>query len=301
MSSSSDPDYAAIFQFHYVVGPALFTAVYILLCLWFVRQSVKNTTYVYIVLTIFCLLRVAAFIIRAILAATWSLHGKLGIFIADEILFGVGFFALLYSAYTLVLDREIMSSSRSPTRDSFPLIMRLTRDRRIFRVALIVGIILGVNGTIDAASSNPSKAHTGAQLRRASTIVFLVLTIIQALQTGLAFGRSAAEGHSPSATPLYPSPPIPLAGLHPQRRFGDMYGMHILIVISFLLLVREIFLIATIGDAPRQNKEAFWFPFVALPEVLAAGCYSVSGLVPPRAELRMREPVAMQRIVEMDV
>jgi len=43
-------------------------------------------------------------VIRAILAGSESAGENLSLLIADEILFGVGFFGLLYSAYTLVLD-----------------------------------------------------------------------------------------------------------------------------------------------------------------------------------------------------
>jgi hypothetical protein len=51
--------------------------------------------------------RVVAFALRAILINSKSLGENLNVFIADEIMFGVGFFALLYSAFTLVLDRFV--------------------------------------------------------------------------------------------------------------------------------------------------------------------------------------------------
>jgi hypothetical protein len=68
--------------------------------------------------------------------------------------------------------------------------------------------------------------------------------------------------------------------------FGDRHGNYILCLISLFLIVREVFLVATLGDLARQNEELFWYPFVALPEVLAVACYSISGLVPPRSELK---------------
>jgi magnesium-transporting ATPase (P-type) len=67
------------------------------------------------------------------------------------------------------------------------------RERRVFRVALIIGVVLGVMGISDATSSNPSKAADGANLRRASTILFLVLTLIQAVQTLLVFTQSGTR------------------------------------------------------------------------------------------------------------
>jgi hypothetical protein len=43
------------------------------------------------------------------MANSTSAGSNLNLFIADQVLFGVVFFALLYSAYTLVLDRFVPS------------------------------------------------------------------------------------------------------------------------------------------------------------------------------------------------
>ncbi len=51
------------------------------------------------------LVRVAAFTVRAVLAGSKTAGQSLGLVIADEVLSQVGYFSLLYSAYTLVLDR----------------------------------------------------------------------------------------------------------------------------------------------------------------------------------------------------
>ncbi|KAF8189100.1 hypothetical protein K438DRAFT_1722263 [Mycena galopus ATCC 62051] len=261
---SSDTDYATDFGYHSTVAAVVFAIVYLPLFLWFVRQSIKNTTYVYISLTVFCLMRVVAFILRAMLINSKSLGENLNVFIADEIMFGVGFFALLYSAFTLVLDREIASGA--PPVEYVPL--RIMRDRRFFRIVLIIGVVLGVMGTTDATSDDPSKAASGTNLHRASTILFLVLTLIQAVQTALAFTQDR--------------------GL-PSRYLGDRHGKEILALISLLLIVREVFLVATINNAARQDEEMLWYPFVALPEVLAVMCYSISGLVPAREDLKKSE------------
>nr|GAT52139.1 predicted protein [Mycena chlorophos] len=288
MSSNSTTtaiDYDKVFEFHSVPAAAIFTVVYIPLAAWFVRQSIRNTTYVYITLTVFCLMRVAAFAIRAILIARTSLHSDENLFITDQVLFGVGFFALLYSAYTLVLDREIMAGTPAPTLtdtkfaapDAIPLpriLVRLISDRRLFRIVLIVGVVLAISGITDSTSSDPSKQSSGTNMRRISTILFLVLTGTQALQTGMAFGRqgsaSARQWQSTATS------------------FGDQHGMMILALISVLLLVREIFLVVTISDTEAENNEKYWYPLVAVPEVLAVCCYAISGLVPPRKELQRR-------------
>lgn len=49
--------------------------------------------------------RVVAFTLRAILSSDESAGENLGLVIAEQIIYSVGFFGLVYSAYTLVLDR----------------------------------------------------------------------------------------------------------------------------------------------------------------------------------------------------
>ena len=60
--------------------------------------------------------RITAFILRAIPAVSDTAGQNLNLVVASSVIFGVGFFGLLYSAYTLVLDRLV------DTRISFPLI-----------------------------------------------------------------------------------------------------------------------------------------------------------------------------------
>ncbi|KAK7007681.1 hypothetical protein R3P38DRAFT_3325216 [Favolaschia claudopus] len=259
--SSPPINYAKAFGFQSIPAAVIFAVVYLPLFLWFIRQSIKKHY----------LLRVVAFVMRAILIASESVGQNLNVLIADEVMFGVGFFALLYSAYTLVLDREIISGA------TLQLPLKIMRNRRLFRIILIVAVVLGVQGISDSTSSNPKKSSTGTDLRRASTIIFLVLTIIQATQTFLALNTHnySSFAHVPS---IVASP-----------RFGDRHGKYILSLISIFLLVREAFLVATISNSSKQNEELFWYPLLALPEFLAVVCYSFSGLVPPRSELKARK------------
>ncbi|KAJ7142769.1 hypothetical protein C8R44DRAFT_827588 [Mycena epipterygia] len=238
-------DYAAAFGIHSVPAAAIFTAIYVPLGLWFIRQSIKNTTYVYIILTLFCAMRVTAFLLRAIMAHSSAQGSSLDLFIADQVLFGVGFFALLYSAYTLVLDRDVLAGGERGSLFS----PNLLRNPHVFRSILTVGVALGIVGTVDSTSSNPSNVSTGKTLRKASTILFLVLTIVQVLQTAWFF---RAKGYS-----------------------------------------------VTLNDASKQNNEHLWYPLVALPEFLAVLCYSVSGLVPTRAELKAADGVEMKSITSV--
>jgi hypothetical protein len=51
------------------------------------------------------IVRVTAFTLRAVLAGKESAGENLNLLIATQVLYSVGFFGLIYSAYTLVLDR----------------------------------------------------------------------------------------------------------------------------------------------------------------------------------------------------
>ncbi|KAK6996460.1 hypothetical protein R3P38DRAFT_1962145 [Favolaschia claudopus] len=256
-------NYAAAFGIHSVAAAGVFSALYCILGVWFVRQSFKNTTYVYIVLTLFCLMRIPGFIIRAVMANSAAAGSNLQLFIADQVLFGVGFFALLYSAYTLVLDRDVLAGGK---RGGF-WSLNLMRNSHLFRIILMAGVAVGIVGTVDSTSSDASQVSTGHTLRQAGTGIFLVLTVVQAGQSILFFRDT---------------PQI-------SNAWGDRHGRYLICFLSLLMLIREIFLTATINNSSQQNNERLWYPLVALPEFLAVLCYSVSGLVPPRAALKEAE------------
>ncbi|KAJ7771988.1 hypothetical protein DFH07DRAFT_803332 [Mycena maculata] len=263
---SSPINYASAFGFHSVAGAIFFAVIYIPLFLWFVWQSFKNAAYVYIVMTLFCAMRVTAFIIRALLANSTTLGQNLGLLIADEILFSVGFSFLLYPAYILGLDREITSGAEPV---EFWLV-KLIRNRRLFRWFLAIGTALGIAGINLATDSDPSNVAIGLDLREAGSIVFLFLTVVQSVQTFIFLGEHIESGYS-----------------NDSRPFGDRHGNYILCAISMLLIVREIFNVATIKDQSKQNNEHLWFPLLALPEWLAVVCYAAPGLVPSRSALKM--------------
>lgn len=67
--------------------------------------------------------------------------------------------------------------------------------------------------------------------------------------------------------------------------FGRRYGIYILVFIAVLLMIREIFTAATLGSQAKFNNEHFWYPLIAVPELLAVLCYSTPDLVPRRREL----------------
>ncbi|KAG6899180.1 hypothetical protein C0993_012626 [Termitomyces sp. T159_Od127] len=195
MSVNSEKiNFASILGVESRAAPIVFAAAYVPLFAWFVRQSTgRRLNYVFVALAIFCsskativlslysevdlsiLVRIAAFIIRAILAGSRSAGENLKLYITDVVLFSVGFFALLYSAYTLVLDRWLLLDAQ-PAHG----VVRLAHNRRIFRVVVLAAVTLGVVGTSKASGSDPQE---GQVYRTASTIIFLVLTVVLAGQT----------------------------------------------------------------------------------------------------------------------
>ena len=125
MSSSVDQiNYAKAFGIHSVAAAAVFAALYAFLLPYYIFRAFRNPTYVLIILSLFCAsmsfvlfyctsreterlfqVRVTAFSMRAVLAASDSAASNLKLVIGESIVYSVGFFGLLYSAYTLVLDR----------------------------------------------------------------------------------------------------------------------------------------------------------------------------------------------------
>jgi len=264
MSSAVQINYAHAFGIETLAPAIVFVVLYAPLFAWFLFQSIRRPTYVYFVLTFFCTIRIAAFAIRAALAQSESAGEKLSLLIADQILFGVGFFGLLYSAYTLVLDRELLLNYTPPSN----ILSRISGNRRIFRLILIVGVALGIAGASQASSTDP---QNGKSLKIASTFIFLALTVLLAYRTLLLTKEEHLTMNQNEEVKV--------------RTFGRTYGATVLCVIAILLLVREVFTAATAWDAQKQNNEHLWYPLYALPEILAVAIYAVPSLVPPRSEL----------------
>lgn len=181
---------------------------------------------------------------------------------------------------------ELLNDSPPPQNP----IIRLTRNRRIFRLALTTAVALGSAGTSMSQSSNSNTAHTGKTLHVISTVIFLVLTILQALQT-LALARSELSGglsrfqiFACARSPFYHASETSQYRKD-NESFGMKHGVYILLVVAVLLLVREAFSMATVNDLLKQTNEHFWYPLLAVPEIIAVTLYATPGLVPPRSEL----------------
>ena len=122
MSSINYARYEGIYKSE-LPGAIVMAVVYTPLFILNVLRSIRHPTYVLIVLAFFCLrrsvpllsgqslmsrslpVRIVAFTLRAILAGSDTAGENINLLIAEQIIYSVGFFGLLYSAYTLVLDR----------------------------------------------------------------------------------------------------------------------------------------------------------------------------------------------------
>ncbi|KAF5318140.1 hypothetical protein D9619_012044 [Psilocybe cf. subviscida] len=278
MSPTAQINFAKAIGFDSLAAAIIFTIIYVPLEGWFLLKSFTRPTYVHFALSFFCAIRIAAFALRAVLISSNSVGQNLNVLIADEILSAIGFFSLLYSAYTLVLDIELLSgreASRNP-------IIALTRNRRLFRVALIVAVALGIAG-LSSSSSNSSTGSIGSgsnsTLHKVSTGIFVALTALQAFQTViLALEERRNRGYARS---------------HPYESFGSKHAGIILTVMSILLLVREAFSAATVNNFEKQNDEKLWYPLLATPEVIVVLLFGTPGLVPDRKELAERVPRAI--------
>ncbi|KAF8179636.1 hypothetical protein BJ912DRAFT_982311 [Pholiota molesta] len=264
-----DFNLAKAFGFESEAAAIFFAILYIPLLGWYIRQSFARPTYVHIILALFCTIRIGAFILRAILISMDSVGKSLAALIADEVQFGVGYFGLLYSSYTLVLDLEILQNR---PQSSNPLV-RLTKNRLFFRIGLFVAVVLGILSAKEI-SSNGTISHTGNIEHIVSTILFLVLTLLQAFQTVVL----ARAEHST------------IGERRNNETFGSRHSMTILSAGALLLVVRELFYTATIVNTAKQNNEHFWYPLVAVPELLVVTLLATPGLVPRREEIQRRNP-----------
>ncbi|KZO95603.1 hypothetical protein CALVIDRAFT_599039 [Calocera viscosa TUFC12733] len=146
--------------------------------------------FTFVRLTLFVLVRIATFGLRAQEAATASLPDDpvpdTGIFIAEQILLGIGFIVLVDLMVELL--KSHIWRTDVPQQDQTRVAqqgrgMSLERIVRLMHIALLVAIGLGVGaGTMYSdALTDPSKASTVKTLRVASVVISLVVAALVVL------------------------------------------------------------------------------------------------------------------------
>lgn len=155
-----------------------------------------------------------------------------------------------------------------------------------------MAVVLGIVAGTETSASSASQAQA---LRIASLVLFLFLTIIQALQTGI-LATSSISGMQKKkinySSPLRNGLTNDISPGHSQYytrskdSLGIQYGNYILVITSILLIIREVFSVATVTNTAQLYNEHLWYPLIALPEILVVILYVTPGLVPRRDELQ---------------
>ncbi|GJE94631.1 hypothetical protein PsYK624_108020 [Phanerochaete sordida] len=259
-----------------LAGAIVMAVIYVPLFLLNVVRSIRHPTYVLIVLSLFCVIRITAFTLRAILAGSDTAGENINVYIAESVIYSVGFFGLLYSAYTLVLDRIDMLRVRPMISDGpLGIVMRVIGNRRIIRLVLTVAVALGIAAGSMTNSSKQSTLNTAASLRKASVYIFLVVCACLVLVAGQLTVEEMMSRRSVDG-------PV-----------GRKYRIFVLLAIALLCLLRESFYAATLSNLSQQNNAHLWYPLSALPELLAVLFFAAPGLVPSRLEIAEAEQQKM--------
>jgi len=240
-----------------------FTFVYVLLLGVFVFKAFKNPNYVLWVTAFFCQVRVVSFAMRAALAKSESAGQNFDLVLAQQIIYGVGFFGILYSAYIMVLDRGVIKG----TAGSSPL-SRVTANRHLIRLALVAAVALSITGAVQANTGTTQKTiNLGKQLKTAGIATFLAVAALLVVHTVFSISAEARKTSD-------------------QKEQSSLapHGLRILLLIGLLLLVREVFLIAT-NNKITQYKEQLFYPFEAGTELVAVLLFLTPGLIPLKREL----------------
>ncbi|KZT72458.1 hypothetical protein DAEQUDRAFT_705625 [Daedalea quercina L-15889] len=288
----SSTNYAKDYGIESLAAAIVFTILYVPLLALNVYQAIRRRTRVYFTISLFCLIRVTAFALRSALAGSNAAATNENALIAFEVIYNVGFFGILYSAYTLVLERESlvdMDVFLMYCPGPLQLIFRITRRRALIRIALMVAVAVGIAGSVDVLNAKTqSDLNQATALRSASVYIFLAVTcllVIQALALSFATMRTLAKEPRTGQQQVY-SPPRQGRG---PARVGGTYGIFFLLIIAALLLAREAFYGATTHKSAQQTNEHLWYPLSAMTELIAVILFAVPGLIPAQDELPQEE------------
>ncbi|KAG8863272.1 hypothetical protein FRB96_008763 [Tulasnella sp. 330] len=266
-------NYAQALGIHNKWAPILFAVLYFFLMIWYIIQIFRRHRSVYSGLAFFSAVRVVAYSLRAAMANNSKDAVNKNMAIAYEVLYSVGFFSILLSAYNLMHSRDRLAKFQQTGKKASNMFHR----SRIMHLLLFIAVVLGTVGIVYALG-NFGHNGLGNGLNSASTYIFLVVMVIIAVLTVLLImlERSLRTNNSPA--------------------IGANHHHLILIIIGVLLLLRTLFYAATVhnrlnGSTPAQGaqgNEKLWYPLVALTELLVALLFLTPGLVPLRSLLHGR-------------
>jgi hypothetical protein len=207
---------------------------------------------------------------RTYIAGSQAAAYDMGLNITYAVLSGLGFLGLLQSAYTLVVNRSVVSPRSSNPSNILPLrsvlqgshaasnpLTRLMQREKLVNLILTVALVLSIVSS--TKSFDPASFSLAQTLRVASVTIFLVVT---ALTTFLAAQLVLME-----------------------RSTQHMLAM----LIILLLLVREVFSEASAQSSGIGKNEALWYVLDSVSEVVAVALFAAPGLVPAKEKLQVAE------------
>ncbi|THG94503.1 hypothetical protein EW026_g6984 [Hermanssonia centrifuga] len=273
---STKINYAAYDGIHRSELPAaiIFTVIYVPPLLISILLAFRKKTSVYRALVLFSLTRLVSFALRSALAGNTSAAENENVLIAEQVIYSVGFAGLIYSAYTLIIDRDEMVNpgGNGGRTGIFLLLGRILKYPNVMRLVITVAIVLGIYGGVKASDTNPNQQSTGSALREAALYIFLAVVCILNILTLLLAADERRVG---------------VWGWN-HTAFGQRYGILVLLVIAVMCLIREAYLVSTAKNLAKQNHAPLFYPLAALPEFIAVMMFMVPGLVPSKIELLER-------------
>nr|GAT47638.1 predicted protein [Mycena chlorophos] len=268
-------------------APILFAVLYFCLMVWYIAQTIRRRQWVFAGLAIFSTFRVVSFSIRAAIAhnhhnAAFNRHMA----IAYVILYNIGFFSVLLSAYRLLHDRRRLAkidSARNKGHHALHRVLGHVHKGRFMELLLLLAILVGAVGIGYVYGTDSSRTELGDRLSDAGTYLFLAVAILIVLLTFVLIHiERALRGQS--------------------GRPASSWNQHIILLgVAAMLLMRMVFYAATVHQRASgeqtptagvgnkaQNNEHFWYPLAALAELLVALLILVPGLSPLRQALANR-------------
>lgn len=259
MSSSSTPiNYASYVGIDSLPLAIVFAAIYVPLAAFFIFRAIRNPILALIMMVLFCFLRVTAFAMRAYIAASTSAAQNKTLVMVESIIYGVGFLGVLNSVYNLQIDRQ-EASGRNQHYNPFN---RITGNGHVVHLVLFGAVVLSIIGTTDVYSAK--SVSLGKTFREIAAIMFAGVTGILVLRCALHLREHASFNGQYKR----------------QESIGEKYGNHILLLISLVFLLREVYLVITVNNASTQKNETLFYLLEAVPELIGVCLVATPGLIP---------------------
>ncbi|KAH8798497.1 hypothetical protein DL96DRAFT_1639566 [Flagelloscypha sp. PMI_526] len=243
-TSPSSPNFAQLGGFHSLVAANIFAALYVLLSGWFIFGFIRHQTRVTATMGIFSLARCAAFVIRALMIEGQGDTSR-GLFTAVQVLFNVGFFAIIGGAFEAI----IVAMEKRPDTHRPSLEKLILQRQRIIRLVLTAALALSIVATVKTVEGDLG----ASTLATISSIIFVIVTVWVTFTSWI----NLQNAHS-----------------------GAQKQMSMLLVgISLLLVARQMFMAVTVSNASVRLNEAYWYPFSEIPALFAVSGFAAVGIV----------------------